>query len=544
MKKCISMFLVIVLVLAVLTACDTTGSGGVTTKKPDDSGTAAQVHKLKVLGPVDESLDIKFSDREEYPIWKRFEEMLKSKNLEITYETVPSDQYSVVIQTRLASSSDLPDLVNVSTVGNTSVLALAKQGMFLPINKIIEKGDGGAKRFLNDVIPFVTKLNTSPDGNMYWITNAEKITYQGKSCSTCMIILIRKDWLENLGLSAPKTAEEYKNVMKEFRKRDANKNGVEDEILALNPANFNNGIAQWFGLGTGITSVAIEEQKIVSPWYQPGIKEYFRYLNELVNEGILDTSLFGSNAGDRINQKLIENKIGSQFSYAMQAWLEPAIKADNPQYLPIGPLKAVDGITPANSVETPNLSWGTWAVTKNCKDEEGMAALIDILYSEEYQVITCWGVEGETFEVVDGVNRYLPGIGNKYRKEMAANRICSGQYLWGDSVFPRLRFAPMETEINNSPAHKADYQRQVAFYKPTFPNDNNAFLAMPSDDQIEEVNSIITDLTTYSQELATNLALGEKPLDDWDKYMADMKELGLDRLIEINQIQLDSYNSR
>ena len=249
MKKCISMFLVIVLVLAVLTACDTTGSGGVTTKKPDDSGTAAQVHKLKVLGPVDESLDIKFSDREEYPIWKKFEEMLKAKNLEITFETVPSDQYSVVIQTRLASSSDLPDLVNVSTVGNTSVLALAKQGMFLPINKIIEKGDGGAKRFLNDVIPFVTKLNTSPDGNMYWITNAEKITYQGKSCSTCMIILIRKDWLENLGLSAPKTAEEYKNVMKEFRKRDANKNGVEDEILALNPADFNNGIAQWFEIG-------------------------------------------------------------------------------------------------------------------------------------------------------------------------------------------------------------------------------------------------------------------------------------------------------
>ena len=102
----------------------------------------------------------------------------------------------------------------------------------------------------------------------------------------------------------------------------------------------------------------------------------------------------------------------------------------------------------------------------------------------------------------------------------------------------------METEINSSPAHKADYQRQVAFYKPTFPNDNNAFLAMPSDDQIEEVNSIITDLTTYSQELATNLALGEKSLDDWDKYMADMKELGLDRLIEINQVQLDAYNNR
>jgi len=544
MKRFIPMVLIVVLMLTLFTACDTTQSGKTPTQQTGDSSTQGKVHKLKVLGPVNESAEIKFAEREEYPIWHKFEEMLKAKNLEITYETVPSDQYSVVIQTRLASASDLPDFVNVSTVGNTAVLALANQGMFLPINRIIEKGDGTAKRFLEEVAPFVVKLNMAPDDNLYWLTNVEKITYQGKSCSTCMIILIRKDWLDNLGLPAPKTAEEFKNVMREFRKRDANNNGIEDEILALNPADFNNGIAQWFGLGTGITSVALEEQKVVSPWYQPGIKDYFRYLNELVNEGILDTSLFGRNAGERINQKLVENKIGAQFSYAMQAWLEPAIKADNPQLMPIGPLPAVDGITPVNSIETPNLSWNAWAVTKNCKDEEGMAALIDILYSEEYELITCWGIEGQTYEVVDGIKRYLPGIGNAYLKEMAEARIAMGQYLYGDSIFPRLRFAPMELEISTSPPHKAEYQKQVAFYKPTFPNDNNAYLAMPSDEQIEEINSIITDLATYSDELATNLTLGENSLDDWDTYMADLKELGLDRLIEINQQRLDLYNSR
>lgn len=543
MKKFCSLFLVVLMVLTVLTACSPSGGGKDTTAPVDGSGTT-KVHKLKVLGPVEVSRDIKFEEREEYPIWHKLNDMFKAKNLEITYETVPSDQYSVVIQTRLASLSDLPDLVNVSTVGNTAVLALAKQGVFLPINKIIEKGDGGAKRFLEEVAPFVVKLNTAPDGNMYWLTNIQKITYQGKECSTCMVILIRKDWLEALNLSAPTTAQEFKDVMKKFRTMDANKNGLEDEILALNPANWNNGIAQWFGLGTAIAAVALEDQKIVSPWYQPGIKEYFKYMNDLVKEGILDTSLFGSSFGERASQKRIENKIGAEFSYAMQAWLEPSINAEDPQYLPIGPLPAANGITPVNAIEAPNLSWNTWAVTKNCKDEEGMAKLIDILYSEEYEVLTCWGIEGQTYEVVDGVKQYLPGIGNAYWKEMSETRICPGQHIWGDSIFPRLRFAPMELEISSVPEHKAEYQRRVAFYTPAIPYDNNAYLAMPTDEQIDEINSIITDLSTYSQELAINLILGEKSLDDWDTYIAEMKELGLDRLIEIRQIQLDLYNSR
>lgn len=550
MKKFISMALVVVLMLAAVTACSNSGKNTVSDSSAAGNtqqavtGTTtspAVVHKLKVLGPVDEGAEIKFSDRESYPIWQKFKEMLEAKNLDISYETVPSDQYNVVIQTRLASANDLPDMVNVSILGNTAALSLAKQGLFLPINKILEKGSGAAKKFLDEVAPFVAKLNTAPDGNMYWVSNIEKITYQGKPCSTCVVVLIRKDWLDSLGLSAPTTADEFTNIMKQFREKDANKNGVADEVLALNPSGFANGLAQWFGLGTDITSVSLADQKVVSPWYQPGIKEYFKYMNSLVKDGILDTSLFGDSTGERTNQKLVENKIGAQFSYAMEAWLEPAIKAEGAQLQPIGPLSAVNGITPVNAIETPFLAWGNWSVTSNCKDEEGIAALLDVLYSEEYELLTCWGIEGKTYQVKDGIKQYMPGIGNAYYKEMAQSRNCMGAYIYGDSLFPRLRFAPMETEINSSPSHKAEFQKKVAFYTPTFPFDNSVYLAMPSDAELEEITSISTDLTTYSQELATQLVLGDKSLADWDKYMEDMKKLKLDRLIEINQKRCDSY---
>jgi sugar phosphate isomerase/epimerase len=72
---------------------------------------------------------------------------------------------------------------------------------------------------------------------------------------------------------------------------------------------------------------------------------------------------------------------------------------------------------------------------------------------------------------------------------------------------------------------------------------NDMYLAIPDDQQLEKKTKILTNLTTYSQELATKLALGQKSLDNWDQYISELKKLGLDDLIEINQQLLDRYNS-
>ena len=47
------------------------------------------------------------------------------------------------------------------------------------------------------------------------------------------------------------------------------------------------------------------------------------------------------------------------------------------------------------------------------------------------------------------------------------------------------------------------------------------------------------DFDTYYQELLTKLILGQASMDDWDSYISDMKELGLDELISITQERYD-----
>jgi spermidine/putrescine-binding protein len=216
-------------------------------------------------------------------------------------------------------------------------------------------------------------------------------------------------------------------------------------------------------------------------------------------------------------------------------------QAKGSEYLPLMPLKAMDGITPAAVLEPPHLVWQKYAITKDAKNPEAAIKFFDMIYSEKYADLLYWGIEGETYKKdTDGSKMYInTGSDEEKAKALKVN----GSPLFGDTVFPRVQFANLEFELKQIPSYKADYQLKMLKYKPYFVNMNQNYLAIPDDKQLEEKTKILTNLTTYSSELATKLALGQKSLDQWDTYMAELKKLGLDRLIEIDQQLHNRYNS-
>ncbi|NMM53228.1 extracellular solute-binding protein [Paenibacillus aquistagni] len=536
-RKALLSFMAAVLVMGTITAC----SSGSKENAGEGSNTTEASSKLRLLGPSSSNKHIRFDDREKYPVWNEVDKLLDNAGLDLEYELVPSEQYDVVIKTRMASGSDLPDIVNISKLDNTTVLNLAKQGVIQDLTPLIEKySNGNIKKMYDQEFPYAKKTTTSPDGKMYWFSNLHKKTYQGKDpAPVSLTMLIRKDWLEKLNLPVPTTAQEYLDTLKKFREGDANSNGQKDEVLAYDPGIFSGAIAQWFGLGTDITAVDVENKKVVSPWYQEGIKDYFRYMQQLVKEGVLDTSLIGAQ-GEQRTQKMTENQVGSLSDYNLATYNEPLIKGGG-EFLPLMPLKAVDNITPAAQLEPPFLVWQKYAITKDCKDVEAAIKFFDVIYSEEYANLLYWGIEGKTYELDSNGAKIFINTGSE--EELAKSGLVAGRQLFGDTIFPRIQFANLEFELTSVPAYKADNELEILKYTPYFVNMNNNFLAIPNDQQLERKTKILTNLTTYSTELATKLALGQKSLDDWDQYMTELKKLGLDELMEIDQQLLDRYNS-
>ncbi|MGZ9585236.1 extracellular solute-binding protein [Paenibacillus marinisediminis] len=547
-RKTLLSGLTAVLLIGSITACSSSNEGQSntdSTKKGESSNNVSSDQKfstLRMLGPTNGNKYIKFDDREQYPVWKEIDTLLNNAGLKLDYEWVPAEQYEVVLKTRMASGSDLPDIVNITKLDNTTVLNLAKQGVFLDLNPLIEKySNGNIKKMYDTEFPYAKKSTTSPDGQMYWFSNLHKKTYQGKDpAPVSLTMMIRKDWLDKLNLPVPTTADEYLQTLKAFRENDANGNGKKDEILSYPyPGQFNGAIAQWFGLGTGVTAVDVENKKVVSPWYQDGVKDYFRFMQSLVKEGLLDTSLIEAK-GEQVQQKMTDNQVSSLSDYNLENYQEPTIRGGG-EYLPLMPLKAVDNITPAAQLEPPFLIFNKFAITKNCKDVEAAIKFFDTVYSDKYADLMFWGIEGQTYKIESNGAKVF--LNNGSAEEMAKTKQVNGNALLGDTVFPRVQFANLEYELSRLPQYKVDNELQILKYKPYYVNMNDNFLAIPDEKQLETKTKILTNLNTYSSELATKLVLGQKSLDDWDQYIAELKKLGLDQLMEIDQQLLDRYNS-
>lgn len=529
---------------------------------PDSAENTSQeetVHRLKLMGPSKFGGNyVKWEDRSKFPAWQLFEEGLKERKLELEYEFVVPEQYATVIQTRMAAAVNLPDIVNISPLDDTTALSLGSNGTIIDINGAIDSySDGTIKQKYEGNLSFSKRLTTAPDGKRYWFATAiagnNIILNNGKSVPNLEIIgsAIRKDWLDKLGLPIPSTVEEWKSALKAFRDNDMNGNGVKDEVLLFDPYSYSffTGIAQWFGLVPDIIALDTSSNKVVSPWYQEGVKDYFKLMNDLAKEGIFDVSLVG--ATDEVgNQRIAENKISGLRSYSIASWFEDLVKGvENAEYAILPPLTAKKGITPFMLCDAADLSFDKFAITKNCKDVKGAIKLFDYVFSDDFSRLSFSGVEGEDY-VLDSQGKATV-IDPKLTREAAykQNKGSIGIFIH-NNIFPRLQSwissTPTKAEelLEKLPNDKqrAGARRRLDLleYRPyvTSPFSSTMY-AIASPEELEITNKYFTALKTYSEELSMNLILGNESLDKWDTYIKKLQDLGLDKMIKVYS---DRYN--
>ena len=133
------------------------------------------------------------------------------------------------------------------------------------------------------------------------------------------------------------------------------------------------------------------------------------------------------------------------------------------------------------------------------------------------------------------------GIGGAYWEQNAKDRKTPGGSLWSGCVFPTVSLYTMESQFTSRPEHKNEFQKSVVFQDAVYPDAKYCYMAIATDEQNARKAALTTDLSTYSSELVTDFILGRASFDDWDQYIAQMQELGLDELIEIEQSQYDKF---
>lgn len=104
--------------------------------------------------------------------------------------------------------------------------------------------------------------------------------------------MIRKDWLDKLGLEMPATQEEFVNVLKAFKEKDPNGNGMPDEIPTGGRAE-----ARWMSQLFGQYGIAIWEGYPQFDLYDgqltysavtKNMRDCLQWMSELYKQGLLD----------------------------------------------------------------------------------------------------------------------------------------------------------------------------------------------------------------------------------------------------------------
>ena len=77
-------------------------------------------------------------------------------------------------------------------------------------------------------------------------------------------------------------------------------------------------------------------------------------------------------------------------------------------------------------------------------------------------------------------------------------------------------------------------------------NEKNFYPAAASltPEEASEYGSTMNEINTYRYEMLVKFLLGTEPIENYDKFVQTMNDLGMQRVLEIKQAAYDRYNNR
>ncbi|MBL0887557.1 extracellular solute-binding protein [Myceligenerans indicum] len=135
--------------------------------------------------------------------------------MDIEFQWVPDASKEEKLNAALASG-ELADLVSLTVIDDTQVRSALTSGMFWDVEDYLDEFPNLAR------IPDATLDAARIDGELYGVPYQKPAARYG--------VVVRQDWLDNLGLEVPHTIDELTEVARAFTEDDPDGNGKDDTV--------------------------------------------------------------------------------------------------------------------------------------------------------------------------------------------------------------------------------------------------------------------------------------------------------------------------
>ena len=479
---------------------------------------------------VDEEIELNFfagkapataDDWNDVLVFNKYEEMT---NIDVKWKMVPWE--GLTEQRNLSlSSNNLPDAYHSAVIPVTDILKYGEQGMFIPLNDLIDKYAPNFKKIL-DENPEIKKAITFPDGNIYSFPLISDPDFTALQISEGP--WIRQDWLDELGMHNPETTEELYEYLKAVKEKDPGNNNA----IPLGSQSIG-GILTWlkgsFGVGNrGQTHqfIDMDPERNQLRFYpiSDDYKEMLEYVKKLYDEGLIEKNIF-TLEHDRFYANGAEGVYGSVYNHSPEELFSGDIGKN---YTGGNALEGPHGEKAFSGIGFPSSITG-FVITSANEHPAATVRWMDYFYSDEGARMFFMGFEGETYEVTeDGEYEYIDEIANN--PELSLDQAVAQYLTWPGGQYPGILKEDYFKGAEGAPSSKeAAKKLEPYFVEEVWPSFTY------TDEEIRIMTSSGADLEKYVNEMRDKFISGSESLDEWDKYVETVKNIGLDEYMEVQE---------
>lgn len=347
-------------------------------------------------------------------------------------------------------------------------------------------------------------------------------------------LVVRKEFMDQLGMEEIETVDEFYT----FLKRCKDELGV-DIPFCSDKNNFNKStfftegvITSGFGLVN--SGPYVKDGQYHHGAYEPEYKDFLAFLHQLYAEGLLDNN-FAVTDEPTAQASMINGETAVMYSSASRIQvMTQASGASDFNLVGITNLVKNKGDRAMFSKTDAYVTTGYWTfIPEASENVEAVLNFCNYLFTEEGNLLYNFGTEGRSYTMVDGKPVYTELVTNNEKYALDPMIRTEGLMNWFGIMnieMSEQRF-PMQAQRD---AYEAWAQTDVDKYSII----NNGILP----ELVNENASLAADIDTYIDEMRAKFISGVEPLDNFDQYIATLKGMGMDRLLEIRQQSYEAFN--
>ena len=420
-----------------------------------------------------------------------------------------------------------------------------KEGLAMPLNDIIDAYMPNFKAYL-EANPDIDRMIKSDNGIYYFIPFVNSVTGAHSYGA-----FYREDLLKEMGEEEPKTVQQWHDLLVKVKDRY----GITPMACDLNGLLRYGMIAMAYGVGGNSTSNDFALDDSGEVFYQRGGEEWKAFLTEMhkwYEEGLIEPDVAGISSSD-VNAKMIQGKV-----FLSMGWLTGSMQNvqmygeklyENFQLKAVATPALNEGETPEWAYATNRISGQGVTISRSCENVELAARFLDFLFTEDGHLLANFGIEGESYDLVDGIPtfryeithqdpvQFVPPEGYKPNPMYvySMNHSYALPFVCSEYYYPQLIDQEVCVEAIDvwGNVKGGGFLHQIPY------------IWTLDTTELDRVAPLLSQLKQHSTDWAVQFIRGEKDIEaDWAEYIATLEEAGLKTAHTIISNAMERYNAR